>query len=238
MNAWRFIVQQASEGRFFPPALQPSRPATGDDMDVAEIAENSEVAEIGEGEKGMEGITPPLPTPPPSSSAEVGEKGEEGRDEAAFAAMLEGPGDGPTSTSSATSTTATSTSTSTTAAGGEGASPMIVSTPTEEKEEGEKEEGKVSVRGLLRVLLSQCQRSHRDYRRSALLCLSTLALAFPDLQDMLALSEATLRGFARIGEGGEEEEGVDQVARARAVEALGAVFPLIPATNHEVRSEI
>jgi hypothetical protein len=204
-------------------------------MDVAEIAENSEVAEVGEGEKGMEGITPPLPTPPSSSSAEVGEKGEEGRDEAAFAAMLEGPTDGPTSTS--TSATAASTSTSTTAAGGEGASPMIVSTPTEEKEEGEKE-GRVSVRGLLRVLLSQCQRSHRDYRRSALLCLSTLALAFPEVQDMLALSEATLRGFARIGEGGEEEEGVDQVARARAVEALGAVFPLIPATNHEVRSEI
>lgn len=205
-------------------------------MDVAEIGEAGEIAEIGEGaagqekEKGMDDITPPLPTPPPSSSSEAGEKGEEGRDEAAFAAMLEGPTEGAaaTSTSTPTPTTATSTATS---AGGEGASLMVLSTPTEEKEEG----GRVSVRGLLRVLLSQCQRSHRDYRRSALLCLSTLALAFPELPDMLALSEGTLRGFARIGEGGEEEEGVDQVARARAVEALGAVFPIIPAANQEVR---
>lgn len=85
---------------------------------------------------------------------------------------------------------------------------------------------KLSYRGLVRVLVEQCSRSHRDYRRSAVQCLMDLSLAFPAV-DVLGMAQETLIKMA----GGLEldstqgGEGVDHVLRAWAVEALAALFP-------------
>jgi hypothetical protein len=95
-------------------------------------------------------------------------------------------------------------------------------------------EGRVSYHGLVRALVAQCQRPHRDYRRAALGSLTELALAFPNA-DAFALAQEPLR--ALIGEAGDGQQqlqqqgmegGVDHVLRARAVEALGALFPPVP----------
>jgi hypothetical protein len=88
------------------------------------------------------------------------------------------------------------------------------------------------------VLVAQCGRPHRDYRRAALGSLTELALAFPDA-DAWALAAPTLRRLAGEEEGtagaaaamvvddtsGGGGGGIDHVLRARAVEALGALFP-------------
>jgi hypothetical protein len=102
--------------------------------------------------------------------------------------------------------------------------------------------GKVSYHGLVRVLVAQCQRPHRDYRRAAVAALTDLALAFPNA-DALALAEGALRRL--MGEQGEEEDGgMDHVLRARAVEALGALFPPVivaassPSSVHATQQEV
>lgn len=94
----------------------------------------------------------------------------------------------------------------------------------------------LSYHGLVRVLVAQCGRPHRDYRRAALGSLTELALAFPDA-DAWALAAPTLRRLAGEEEGaaamavddtsgvGGGSGGIDHVLRARAVEALGALFP-------------
>jgi hypothetical protein len=77
---------------------------------------------------------------------------------------------------------------------------------------------------LVRVLLEQCQRPHREYRWAAIMSLTQLAQAFPGV-DVMATVEPTLRGLA--GMGTEAAEPVaDLVAKARAIEALGAFFPV------------
>jgi len=92
---------------------------------------------------------------------------------------------------------------------------------------------KLSYRGLVRVLVEQCHRSHRDYRRAAVQCLMDLAVVFPQF-NVLEMTQKTLIKMAggvelvsggAGGEGGREGGEVDHVLRAWAVEALGALFP-------------
>lgn len=89
--------------------------------------------------------------------------------------------------------------------------------------------GRISYHGVVRMLALQCQRPHRDYRRAAVKALTDLALAFPDA-DAFALGEGPLRGLMEEeeGEDGSVGAGVDHVLRARAVEALGALFSPVP----------
>jgi hypothetical protein len=124
----------------------------------------------------------------------------------------------PASTSTSTSTSSSSSSSSTT---------TTTTTTT-----------KLSYRGLVRVLVEQCHRSHRDYRRAAVQCLMDLAVVFPQF-NVLEMTQETLikmAGGVELvsgggGEGGREGGEVDHVLRAWAVEALGALFPPTAATT-------
>lgn len=179
-------------------------------------------------------------------------EGTEQRDENAFARLdseEEGGGDGPENGSSSSSSTGSSSSCSKKSSLMEVAednavkaitTPVVVSSNSSTNPNPNTNTGtrKLSYRGLVRVLVEQCHRSHRDYRRAAVQCLMDLAVALPQF-NVLEMTQETLikmaggielmsgGGGGERGEGREGVEGgeVDHVLRAWAVEALGTFFP-------------
>ena len=138
--------------------------------------------------------------------------GDEARDEEAFSRLASADADESTAAAAAAASSSSSSYSS-----------METDAPA----------GRISYRGLVRVLVYQCDRPHRDYRRAAVAGLAELSLAFPGA-DVWSLGEETLVRLA----GGRElassstssgdaggGSGVDHVLRARAIEALGALFP-------------
>jgi hypothetical protein len=68
---------------------------------------------------------------------------------------------------------------------------------------------KLSYRGLVRVLVEQCHRAHRDYQRAAVQCLMDLAVAFPQF-NVLEMTQDTLikmAGGLELVSGEGEREG-------------------------------